>query len=168
MEKIPVGLNHYDLSSLAQSLRFSSVDIIQTQSQHIEGHFFVSPGPVHFYFWKKKGKLIKHQLTLYGQVVEWNSWSGVRTGFLDSEGVYSDTPYLEFDKYLNKDSISQAMDFLSLLKILDKKVQREIIEDYSFYNRYGNFIISLEWFWSVIGNFFKKNVKSFKKWNFKK
>ena len=78
-------LDFYDLPSLAKSMKLASIDVIKTSNTDIESHWFKAKGPADLYFWKNKEKIVKHQISIYNQVVEWNEFDGVKTGFINED-----------------------------------------------------------------------------------
>ena len=136
MGEFNIPLNHYDLAGLAKSLQLTSIDVIKTSNMDIESHWFRSSGPADLYFWKTHNKIVKHQISLYGQVVEWNEFDGVKTGFVQDDEENYGADIVSFDKEINEAVVEQAIEFLSLVKIIDGKIRTQMIGHYSFYSRW--------------------------------
>lgn len=137
MNAYNLSLNHYDLEGLAKSLKLTSIDFIKTPSVDIESHWFKSPGPADMYFWKAQDKIIKHQVSLYGQVVEWNEFDGVKTGFVKDDEENYGSDIIVFDKEINEVVIGQVVAFIEQIKIIDGEVKKQMVSHYEFYNRWS-------------------------------
>ena len=129
-------LQHYDLNSLAKGLKLTSIDVIKTSNMDIESHWFRSTGPADLYFWKAKDKIVKHQVSLFNQVVEWNEYDGVKTGYVNDDLYGDQAEVVCFDEIVNPRVVKQAIDFLSNVNEVDEKVLKQLIANYKFYNRW--------------------------------
>ncbi len=129
-------LYHYDLDSLAKSLKLVSIDVIKTTNMDIESHWFRSSGPADFYYWKAKDKIIKHQISLYNQVVEWNEYDGVKTGFVNDDVQEVLSEVICFDQLVNQEVVAQAVEFLKKIEQPDKEIVNQLISNYQFYNKW--------------------------------
>lgn len=134
-----VHLYHYDLKSLAKSLKLSSIDVIKTSQVDIESHWYRASGPADLYFWKAKEKIVKHQISIYGQVVEWNEFDGVKTGFVSDDEGLGENDVVIFDKEINERVIEQAIEFLQWTEQIEDEVLHRLISNYKFYNRWSEF-----------------------------
>lgn len=156
MGEFNIPLNHYDLASLAKSLKLTSIDVIKTSSTDIESHWFKSSGPADIYFWRTQSKIVKHQVSLFGQVVEWNEFDGVKTGFVQDDEENYGADIVSFDKEINEAVIQQAIEFLTHVKIIDHKMCHEMIGHYSFYNRWPKMRLFLK-LGQFLGRFRRKS-----------
>ena len=129
-------LHHYDLRSLAKSMKLASIDVIKTSNMDIESHWFRSKGPADLYYWKSKDKIVKHQISLFNQVVEWNEFDGVKTGYVNDDIDAGKAEVICFDEQVNQSVVEQALDFLNDVQEIDQKVLQQLIENYKFYNRW--------------------------------
>ncbi|MEM7646935.1 MAG: hypothetical protein AAF203_08505 [Pseudomonadota bacterium] len=136
MNKPSLQIQHLDLKSLASNLKLASIDVIKTSNMDIESHWFRSVGPADLYFWKAKDRIVKHQISLFDQVVEWNEYDGVKTGYVNDEIEASDT--ICFDEDVNTEVIEKAIEFLGHARQLEAQVVKELIQHYRFYNRWQN------------------------------
>jgi len=121
---------HYDLHSLAKSLKLASVDMIRTPKSEIESHWYRSDGPADLFYWVRGGRLVKHQLNLYGQIVEWNEYDGIKTGYVQEENFQDGDDVTEmvcFDRQPNPFVTQKAVEFLDQAQAIDK-VTRDAIE----------------------------------------
>ncbi len=139
MSQPQLKLEHYDLKYLAKSLKLASIDVIKTANMDIESHWFRSSGPADLYYWKAKNKLVKHQVSLFNQVVEWNEYDGVKTGYVNDDIDAGKAEVICFDKVANPAVIEQVVEFLASVEQVDKKVVSELISNYRFYNKLGGF-----------------------------
>lgn len=129
-------LHHYDIETLAKSLKLASIDVIKTSNMDIESHWFRSQGPADLYFWKVKDKIVKHQLSFYNQVVEWNEFDGVKTGYVNDDIEGGKAEVICFDQEINPEVVAQAIEFLGRLQQLDQKITEQLIQHYKFYNKW--------------------------------
>jgi hypothetical protein len=132
----PINLKHYDLKTLAKNLKLASIDVIKTTNTDIESHWFRSIGPADLYYWKTKSKIIKHQISIYNQVIEWNIYEGVKTGFVNDELGQNEGEVILFDEVVNEKVIEQAIEFLNQVKCIEVFVLNDLISHYQFYNRW--------------------------------
>lgn len=128
------SLAFFDLKTLAKTLRLSSIDVIKTSSTEIESRWFRTSGPADLYYWKSKDKIVKHQVTLFNQVVEWNEFDGVKTGFLSEDSAGGE--HICFDKELNREVLVQVREFLSHTEQLESDILERIIGHHQFFNRW--------------------------------
>lgn len=133
-----IPLHHYDLKTLAKNLKLASIDVIKTSNMDIESHWFRSVGPADLYYWKAKNKIVKHQVSLYNQVIEWNEFDGVKTGYVNDDIDGGKAEVICFDKEVNTDVVEQAISFLAQVPSIEDDVLKELISHYEFYNRWQN------------------------------
>ncbi|MCB0377208.1 MAG: hypothetical protein KDD33_01825 [Bdellovibrionales bacterium] len=132
-----VPLQHFDIESLARSLKLASIDVIQTANTNIESHWYRSAGPVDLYYWQSHSKLVKVQINIYGQIVEWNEFDGVKTGYLKDESEEDiGRESVAFDKDANPFAVQQAIDFLGQVESIEGNLKQHIIRQIGFYNRW--------------------------------
>ncbi len=129
-------LRHYDLPSLAKSLKLASIDVIKTRNMDIESHWFRSSGPADLYYWKAKDRIVKHQISIFNQVVEWNEYDGVKTGYVNDDIDGGKAEVICFDQKVNETVVRQAILFLKDVRQVDEKVTLQLIANYQFYNRW--------------------------------
>jgi hypothetical protein len=145
----------YDLEVLAKSLKLASIDIINTSKSDIESHWYRSAGPVDLFYWKDKNRIVKHQINLYGQVVEWNIFDGLKTGFVRDEDMAEEIEsheVVQFDNIPNPHVLKKATEFIDLATGIEADVRQKMAE------HYGDFQEQ-----SPIRRFFSKFIKLFSK-----
>lgn len=130
------SLQHCDLQTLAKNLKLASIDIIKTKNMDIESHWFRSIGPADLYYWKTKDKIVKHQVSLFNQVIEWNEYDGVKTGYVSDEAEVEKSEIICFDESVNVNVVEQAIEFLGNVISIEDEVLTELISHYKFYNRW--------------------------------
>ena len=123
---------------LAKSLELLSVDTIETSNQQIESFWYKSKGPADLFFWKKEDRIIKHQVTLYNQVVEWNIFDGVKTGYIDDDRQPGQGETILFDHEVNDQVLSQAIEFLDQVSAIDSATVHELKRNFRFYGRWNH------------------------------
>lgn len=131
------NLYHYDIQSLAKSLKLTSIDVIKTTNTDIESHWFRAQGPADLYFWKADKRIVKHQISLYDQVVEWNEFDGVKTGYVNDDIDAGKAEVICFDSEINSNVVEQAIAFLKVVKDVDPEIINQLINNYRFYNRWS-------------------------------
>lgn len=105
----------------------------------IESHWFRSNGPADLYFWKAKDKIVKHQISLFNQVVEWNEYDGVKTGYVNDDIQGGKAEVICFDQRVNHGVVEQAIEFLLKVDHVEKEIIVELIDHYQFYNKWKGF-----------------------------
>lgn len=139
MSDFASNLHHYDIQSLAKSLKLTSIDVIKTSSVDIESHWFRSKGPADLYFWKANERIVKHQISLFNQVVEWNEFDGVKTGYVNDDVDAGSSEVICFDETVNGSVVEQAISFLANVRDLDPGIVEQLIHNYKFYNHWAGF-----------------------------
>lgn len=117
----------FDPESLGRSLREVAVDVVETGDAIILSRWFHSSNDVDLLIWSDGSKnVIKHQVSFFGQVVEWSVFEGVKTGFileedlaagLEGENELSET--IQFDAFPEAKAIHQALMLLEHVTDLD-------------------------------------------------
>ncbi|MCJ8277561.1 MAG: hypothetical protein HRT44_07430 [Bdellovibrionales bacterium] len=149
MGEFKVPLYNYDMEVLAKSLKLESIDVIKTSSVDIESHWYRAAGPADLYFWKSNSKIVKHQVSLFGQVVEWNEFDGVKTGYVQDDDENYGSDVVCFDEEVNEVVIQQVVDFLSQVPAMDAEIVKNMISHYEFYNRWAS-----TWIFRVLSGIF--------------
>lgn len=125
-----------DLESLARSLKLTSIDVIKTRDMDIESHWYRSMGAADLYYWKTKDKIIKHQISIFDQVIEWNEFDGVKTGYISEQRDADNSQVIQFDDRLNTHVLHQALDFLNNVDSIEPRMVKQFVSNYQFYNRW--------------------------------
>ena len=147
------GPSLLDLREIARTLEGVAVDIIKAGEQSVISHWYHSPLDCDIYIWTdKKHNLIKHQVSLCGQIVEWNLVEGIKTGYVLVKEVENGEGKEEicYDPSIQKTSLYQALSVLQLATCFEQDILSVVIENYSsnprmdgmepeeFLSRYGN------------------------------
>lgn len=127
---------HFDLKILAKSLKLASIDVIKTSKMDIESHWYRSIGQADLYYWKSRDKIVKHQISIYNQVIEWNEYDGVKTGYVNDDAGSGKVDVIFFDTTVDTTVVDHAIEFLGNVHSLDKLIVHQFITNYSFYNRW--------------------------------
>lgn len=125
-------MHYFFPKRLAKSMRELSVDFIQTEHQRIKSRWFHSDDDADLFLWSdESGNIIKQQINLCGQVVEWNIVNGLRSGFvMEKEVSTPGAPFSEeviFDKVTSQSALSQAKDLIQELSVIDEKTKNILI-----------------------------------------
>lgn len=110
----------FDLPSVGGSFQEVAVDVVRGESTEFMSRWFkASRGDADLSIWVDGEKrIVKHQLSLYGQVVEWTPIQGTRTGMIVEHETEAET--ILFDKKIEKASVDQAIALLSHISVLNE------------------------------------------------
>ncbi len=140
----------FDAEQIGKSLREVAVDVIETEGSTILSRWFHSKHDVELFLWIDGDHVIKHQVTFYGQVVEWNVFEGVKTGVIveqenvfgeDSAGSDADaeenaeeniSETIQFDSVPESAAILRATSLLSHVSGLQDSERRRICDNLKF------------------------------------
>jgi hypothetical protein len=127
----------FDAEQIGKSLREIAVDVIETEGSTILSRWFHSKHDVELFLWTDaENNVIKHQVTFYGQVVEWNVFEGVRTGVIVEQensigdGVVSET--IQFDNVPEDAAIIRATLLLANVPELPEADRKRICDNLRF------------------------------------
>lgn len=109
-----------DLHLVASSFKEVAVDVVQGESTEFMSRWFkASKGDADLSLWiDGEKRIVKHQLSIYGQVVEWTPIHGTRTGLIVEHE--SDAETIQFDKKVDRMSVEQAITLVSAIPILSE------------------------------------------------
>ncbi|MCM2281390.1 MAG: hypothetical protein NDI61_06030 [Bdellovibrionaceae bacterium] len=107
----------FDAESLGRSLREVAVDVNESEGNTTLSRWFHSTKDVDLLIWSDEdSNVIKHQVNFFGQVVEWNIFDGVKTGFILEEDVECDeasesevSETIQFDVQPDAIAVRQAL-----------------------------------------------------------
>ena len=126
----------FDAKSLGSGMKEVASNLLRVESSDLVGRWFHSPAEVDLFLWTDNSrKLVKQQLTFYGQVVEWNSVEGTKTGVVSENenglnpGVKS-SETIRFDSGVQPQPLGLAMDVIRHAAALTPEEQREIISNF--------------------------------------
>jgi hypothetical protein len=113
--KIPQIFNPEEIG---MSLREVAVDVMQLEDEHVISRWFHSNHDADLLIWTDGShRVIKHQVSFLGQVVEWNSADGVKTGVIIEEEM-SD-PKAEASEIIHFDPAPQSTTIQQALRLLE-------------------------------------------------
>ncbi len=118
---------------IGMSLKEMGSSVINTTHQKVMSQWFHSESDVDIVLWKDERKnIIKQQVNLFGQVIEWNIVEGLKTGFVvetespaEKNGEKPKPNVIRYDNSPQRNSIHQAVDivrYAALLIQTDKDV----------------------------------------------
>jgi len=120
---------------IGPSLEEVSVDYLEVNNQKIKSRWLRGEEAELFIWTDQYSNIIKQQLSLLGQVVEWNVYDGVRTGLLiesDLDVEKSKTSELvQFDTSPQGSAIRQAREILKHTQILSASEQDKLILNFT-------------------------------------
>ena len=111
----------FDLISVAASFKEVAVDVVRGESTEFMSRWFkASKGDADLSIWiDGEKRIVKHQLSIYGQVVEWTPIHGTRTGLIIEHEPESET--IQFDKKADRASIEQAIALVGAMTALTEQ-----------------------------------------------
>jgi hypothetical protein len=111
---------HFDAEMIGRSLREVAVDVIETEGSSILTRWFHSTNDVDLLIWSDEDKnVIKHQISFFGQVVEWNIFEGVKTGVIVEEDVVREDDESETSELIRFDVMPQGMAIRQAVHVLE-------------------------------------------------
>ncbi len=114
----------FDASYLARSFQEIAIDVVQGEKTEFLSRWYrAAKGDADLTIWWDGDKrVVKQQLCLYGQVVEWNPIHGTRTGLIvEHESVGEDlSEIIRFDRKAERASVDQAIRFVGHLGVLNE------------------------------------------------
>lgn len=163
------------------SLREMGSDVIKTTHQNVVSRWYHSDADADVILWKdERENIIKQQVNLFGQIIEWNIVEGLKTGFVvETEGpngqvqaIKPDKPgektktanVVQYDATPSKNSINQAIEIIKHARLISKGDKEILINNFynapriasmdptDFVNKYGK---------PIKENFFKKWIRRF-------
>lgn len=108
----------FDAEQVGRSLREVGVDVIDSDGVTVLSRWFHSTRDVDLLIWTdEKKNIIKHQLSFFGQVVEWNIFDGLKTGVIVEEEAGNDADgetneLIQFDSEPQVRAVHQALSLL--------------------------------------------------------
>lgn len=133
----PAYLNIKDIGG---SIKEMGSDMVKTTHQNVVSHWYHSDMDADLIIWKdEKQNIIKQQVNLLGQVIEWNIVDGLRTGFVveteakeEAEGKnprpkkeqgpgLSGPNEIKFDRLPAAQSVTQAIELIHFLKCVSEQ-----------------------------------------------
>lgn len=135
---VPTYLN---IKDIGHSVKEMGSDMVKTTHQNVVSHWYHSDMDADIIIWKdEKQNIIKQQVNLLGQVIEWNIVDGLRTGFVveteteskskgaknppreseKSAGAFSGPNEIQFDRIPAAASVTQAIELIHFLKCISE------------------------------------------------
>ncbi|OQW51559.1 MAG: hypothetical protein A4S09_10040 [Proteobacteria bacterium SG_bin7] len=125
--------NYLNIKDIGSSVKEMGSDMVKTTHQNVVSHWYHSDMDADLIVWRdEKQNIIKQQVNLLGQVIEWNIVDGLRTGFV-VETEQKDSPNKEkeqagfagvnevkFDRTPAAASVTQAIELIHFLKCISE------------------------------------------------
>lgn len=133
-KKIPI---YFDAKAMGSSLKLISVDYIESEDSKLQSRWYQSEQDVDLFIWSDVHdgvSLIKFQVCILGQVVEWSVFENLRTGIIfeyDVLGSENTSESIEFDQILQEYAVEQAKLLIPEvleLEDFDKKLMLEYLD----------------------------------------
>lgn len=129
-QKIPL---FFDVREAGTSLEEVAVDVIESEGHNLTSYWYHSPLEVDVYIWfDEKKNVIKQQVSICGQICEWNIIDGVRTGCVFDTGDEEDNKgsIVQYDNAIHKTALFQAMSLLSHFAILPEYIKIQLLSNF--------------------------------------
>jgi hypothetical protein len=116
----------FDVVGVAQSFREIAVDVVRGETTEFLSRWYQSAkGDADLsIWWDGEKRVVKQQLCLYGQVVEWNPIYGTRTGLVIEQELGSSSEesseIVHYDERMQKTAIEQAIALLNQIGALSE------------------------------------------------
>jgi hypothetical protein len=136
----------FDAEVLGRSFQELGVDVVEGVSTVFTSRWFHSRHDSDFFIWVDgEQRIVKYQLCIFGQVIEWNPIDGTRTGVLIIDETLNakqlNTPaahhpssekqeppeVIRFDKKAQIDAVNQAIQVLSFVPDLSQEDRNRLI-----------------------------------------
>ncbi len=117
------------LKSMAKKIHFISFDVVRFQDKEMRSHWYQYESLDLYYFEKTDKEMVKIHINVFGQVVEWNGYDGVRTGVLiEEEKEEQIFEVLQYDSRPNSSAIAQCLLVLENAFQIDQTQRQQMIE----------------------------------------
>ncbi len=111
----------FDAAALGSSFQEVAVDVLRAEKTEFMSRWFrASRGEADLTIWiDSEKRIVKHQLSFFGQVVEWNPIHGTRTGLIVEEesdpgaGQVETAEIIRFDARAQAFAVTQAIGVLT-------------------------------------------------------
>ncbi len=139
MTKSAIFPHFFDPHRIGQNLKEVSSDLLRVESRDLVGRWFHAQDEIDLFIWSdEKKKIVKQQLTFYGQVVEWNVIEGTKTGVIiedESPPNSSGQPVkaaetIRFDERAHPQPIGLAMAVIRHTGALSEDERKQIVANY--------------------------------------
>lgn len=122
--------SYFHAQELGASFLEFSADVVETGSKKVVCRWFHSAKDMDLFVWMDiKGRVIKQQMTFFGQVVQWNLLEGIKTGCtLEEEGLQEK---IYFDKIPQKSASLQAVEILKHIEGLNHQSKDQLIYNFT-------------------------------------
>ncbi|MCB0392098.1 MAG: hypothetical protein KDD58_12455 [Bdellovibrionales bacterium] len=123
----------FDIKEAGASMEEVAVDVIKSEGQNLTSYWYHSPLDVDLYVWfDEKKNIIKQQVSICGQICEWNIVDGVRTGYIfETEAENSDEEStIHYDLAMHKTSLNQAVELLRFAESLNSNTIEKLIYNF--------------------------------------
>ncbi|MES2964556.1 MAG: hypothetical protein V4760_11750 [Bdellovibrionota bacterium] len=123
----------FDAVALGSSFEEVAVDVLRAEKTEFLSRWFrATRGEADLTIWiDGEKRIVKHQLSFFGQVVEWNPIHGTRTGLIvEEESASSDDQAAEiirFDKKAQSFAVTQAIGVLSHVRQLGEEERSVLV-----------------------------------------
>jgi hypothetical protein len=130
--------NYLNMKDIGGSVKVMGSDMVKTTHQNVVSHWYHSDMDADIIIWRdEKQNIIKQQVNLLGQVIEWNIVDGLRTGFVieteqkkehkeeaakkneDMVAGFGGINEIKFDRNPTETSVKQAIELINFLKCID-------------------------------------------------
>ncbi len=162
-------MSFVNFREIGLSLREMGSDVIKTSHQKVVSRWFHSDADADVIMWKdERENIIKQQVNLFGQIIEWNIVEGLKTGFVvETEGPRDQEQtrsaktnnVVQYDPSPSKNSASQAIEIIRHATLISKNDKDILISNFFNAPRIASMDPT-----DFVGKYGKPKDNFFKKW----
>ncbi len=134
MEARQSSLYFFDPKKVGEDLSEVALELISVEDQEIQSRWFHGQSDTDLFIWSDlNGRVIKQQISFYGQVVEWNFVDGVRTGYIVEDEVESQainaSETVHFDKEPQATTVEMAVQIIEHV-YMDEVLKQSLLANF--------------------------------------
>ncbi len=126
---------YFNVRDIGISLKPAGSDMVKTSQQNVVSYWYHSDSDADLIIWKdERQNIIKQQINLLGQVIEWNIVDGIRTGFvIETENTNENEKSkneIRFDLKPTRTSVHQAIELVQHLICISDDDKKMIADNF--------------------------------------
>ncbi len=127
---------YFEPKKVGEDLTEVALELLNVENQQVESRWYHSQFETDLFIWSDKaGKIIKQQITFFGQVVEWNFYEGLRTGVILEDEVASigvkPSEVIHFDQLPSKSTVKMAVEIVEHIKNIKPDLRSVVILNFN-------------------------------------
>lgn len=148
----------FDSAALGRSLKEVAQEVLPKGQMNIVSRWFHGSKECDLFIWSDlEGNILKQQLSVFGQIIEWNVIEGLKTGLVieeegDDQQAIEGSEVVRFDERPQLKPVEQALDLLRHMTVLNDLERQRLVRNFSdpkagtnlppeeFISRFGRFL----------------------------